>query len=281
MKLPKYLILNKEIGETPLEVLDNFKAENHAYAAVPMSYAGRLDPLASGTLLVLVGEECKRQKNYMGLDKEYVFEVLVGMKTDTGDVLGMAQLGPERPQDAPTTEEIRTVLEELSGKRTIPYPAFSSKTVNGKPLFKYALEGDIDSVEIPTKDVEIFSIQHIGTESVTTQELFSQISQKIESIKPVTEHTKALGNDFRRPDIRKRYAELESAADGEFYILKFRAVCSSGTYMRTLAEDIASKLGFVGLAFSIHRTKVGRFKKIGPLSFWSKTLSSNPDWNSS
>jgi len=40
--------------------------------------------------------------------------------------------------------------------------------------------------------------------------------------------------------------------------------------MRTLAEDIAQELGHKGLAFSIHRTKIGRYKKIGPISFWSK-----------
>jgi len=273
MKLPKYLTLNKEIGETPLGVLDDFKAANHTYAAVPMSYAGRLDPLASGKLLVLVGEECKKQKNYMGLDKEYVFEALLGMQTDTGDVLGMATLGEERPAAAPTAEKISSALKKLSGKRTIPYPPFSSKTVNGKPLFKYALEGAIDTITLPTKDVEIFSIEHIGTQALSTEDLFFQMSQKIESIKPVTEHTKALGNDFRRPEIRVRYKELQEVAareNKEFYVLKFRCICSSGTYMRTLAQDIARELGTVGLAFSIHRTKVGRFKKLGVFKFWSK-----------
>ena len=271
MKLPKYLLLNKEIGETPLEVLENFKSKNHAYAAVPMSYAGRLDPLASGKLLVLVGEECKKQHKYMGLDKEYEFEVLLGMTTDTGDVLGMGELGKERPESAPEREDIMLALRKLSGKRTIPYPAFSSKTVNGVPLFKHALEGTINEVEIPTKDVEIFCLKYMDTKKVSVSGLFSMISEKIESIKPVTEHKKALGNDFRRPDIRVRYKALEDQPGSQdFYILKCKCICSSGTYMRTLAEDIAQALGFKGLAFSIHRTKVGRYIKMGPVSFWSK-----------
>ncbi len=271
MKLPKYLILNKEVGETPLEVLDNFKAENHAYAAVPLSYAGRLDPLASGKLLVLVGEECKKQGNYTALDKEYEFEVLVGMSTDTGDVLGMATLGDKQPTSAPTGEALKPIVQNLSGKRTIPYPPFSSKTVNGTPLFKYALEGRLDEIELPTKDVEIFEITHIETRTVLSVDLFSIMRDKIESIKPVTEHTKALGNDFRRPEIRKRYSELETqTGEKDFYILRFRCICTSGTYMRTLAQDIAQGLGYEGLAFSIHRTKMGRFKKIGPMKFWTK-----------
>ena len=271
MKLPKYLILNKEIGETPLEVLENFKAANHRFAAVPMSYAGRLDPLASGKLFILVGDECKRQKKYIGLDKEYEFEVLLGMNTDTGDVLGMADLGTQRSKSIPQEQDIKQVLQTLSGKRTIAYPPFSSKTVNGQPLFKYALEGTLDTIKIPTKDVEIFSIRHIHTRNISSKDLFFQLSQKIESIKPVTEHSKALGNDFRRPEIRVRYSDLQEKYDqSDFYILKFTCVCSSGTYMRTLAEDIARELGHTGLAYSIHRTKIGKFKTIGPISFWSK-----------
>ena len=271
-RLPNYLILNKEIGETPLEVLDEFKKNNHRYAAVPMAYAGRLDPLASGTLLILVGEECKKQKKYMGMDKEYEFEVLLGLETDTFDVLGIASKKDSMPESEPTSARLEAVLATLRGKQSFPYPAFSSKTVKGKSLFLWALEGKINEIEIPAKDVNVFELEHVSTKTINADNLFAEMSDKIESIKPVTQHTKALGNDFRRPEIRKRYAELREAtsSDQDFYILKFRCVCSSGTYMRTLAHMIGGALGYSSLAYSIHRTKVGSFKKFGPIKFWSK-----------
>ena len=53
-----------------------------------MTYAGRLDPMASGVLLVLAGEETKNKDKYLGLDKEYDFEILFGFATDTYDILG-------------------------------------------------------------------------------------------------------------------------------------------------------------------------------------------------
>jgi len=53
-----------------------------------MTYAGRLDPLAEGLLLVLTGEECKNKEKYLGLDKEYEVDVLFGFATDTYDILG-------------------------------------------------------------------------------------------------------------------------------------------------------------------------------------------------
>ncbi len=271
MKLPKYLLLNKEVGETPLEVIQDYKRDNHAFAAVPMAYAGRLDPLASGQLLILVGDECKKLTSYTGLDKEYEFEVLLGFKTDSADLLGLGEIGV-LPKAAPTKQEISKAASSLEGKQRFSYPAFSSKTVNGKPLFQYALEGTIDEIEIPTKDVMVFELKHLGTREVVANDLFEQISHKIESIKPVTEHQKALGNDFRRPEIRKRYSDISSQIDKDqkFFILRFRCVCSSGTYMRTLAQMIGQRLGTYGTAFSIHRTIIGQYVKLGPIGFWKK-----------
>ncbi|MBU2330236.1 hypothetical protein KKG57_02105, partial [Patescibacteria group bacterium] len=86
--MKKYVVLEKPVGQTPLEALRLFQERSPIYKDVPLSYAGRLDPMASGKLLVLIGEECKKQKKYHGLDKEYVIEVLLDIGTDTGDVLG-------------------------------------------------------------------------------------------------------------------------------------------------------------------------------------------------
>ena len=81
--MKKILNLYKEVGETPLERLERFKKDNSEYANEKMTYAGRLDPMAEGVLIVLVGEECLNKEKYLGLDKEYEFEVLFGFRTDT------------------------------------------------------------------------------------------------------------------------------------------------------------------------------------------------------
>jgi tRNA U55 pseudouridine synthase TruB len=84
---------------------------------------------------------------------------------------------------------------------------------------------------------------------------------KIETIPPVTDIRKALGNDFRRPDVRKAWGAFTEAGSltDQFSIAKIRCLSSSGTYMRTLAEVIAKQVGSQGLAFSIKRTKVGHY----------------------
>ncbi len=271
-KLPKYIVVEKPIGKTPVEVIQDIKRNDPTYAAVPMSFAGRLDPLASGTLLILVGEECKKAQDYLGLDKEYTFEILLGLSTDTYDVLGIPVLGEHLPTAKPDEKNIQNILKKYLGKQTFSYPPFSSKPVDGKPLLQHALEGSLDAIEIPTKDVVIYKLQHEETREVHTRDLFETIRNNIESIAPVTEASKALGNDFRRPVIREMYKTIEQSTVPEqtFYILKFSCICSSGTYMRTLAHLIGKELVGSGVACSITRTTMGKYLSLGPLGFWIK-----------
>src|SRR5258708_6784437 len=88
MPVKKILLLHKKEGETPLEALENFRAKHKAYKNASMTYAGRLDPLVSGLLLILAGDATKEKEKYLGLSKEYKFSALFGFATDTYDILG-------------------------------------------------------------------------------------------------------------------------------------------------------------------------------------------------
>ena len=85
------IICNKEIGETPLECLERIRKENNMDENMPMTYAGRLDPMAEGLFIILSGEECKNKEKYTNLDKEYQMEILFGIKTDSYDILGLIE----------------------------------------------------------------------------------------------------------------------------------------------------------------------------------------------
>lgn len=85
----KAITTYKALGQTPLECLEELRVSRPDLADLPLTYAGRLDPLACGLLIVLAGEECKNKDQYLGLDKTYEFEMLVGFATDTYDLLGV------------------------------------------------------------------------------------------------------------------------------------------------------------------------------------------------
>jgi tRNA U55 pseudouridine synthase TruB len=87
--MQRYALIEKNVGVTPLQAIETFRKEKPELKDLPLTYAGRLDPMAGGKLLVLIGDECKRREKYDGLDKEYEFEVLLGFASDSGDVLGL------------------------------------------------------------------------------------------------------------------------------------------------------------------------------------------------
>ena len=82
------LFINKPNGMTPLEVVNKIKTQNLELINKKITYAGRLDPLAHGLLLLLVGEETKNRNAYLSLRKIYEFEMILGFETDTYDILG-------------------------------------------------------------------------------------------------------------------------------------------------------------------------------------------------
>lgn len=275
-KCSKYkgtITLMKEVGETPLEVLDAFKEENPIYENTKFAYAGRLDPMAEGKLLVLAGDTCKEREKYLNLDKEYEFEILLGFKSDTKDLLGIPELNPWHTTKIDKNWFNKT-LKSYLGKIELEYPVFSSKTVENKPLFLWALENRLNEIKIPTKKSEIFSLKLISQKKIASKYLNKIIIDKINLPTKVEEESKALGEDFRRETIIPKWNELflEKNDDENYLILKIRAVVSSGTYMRTLAEKLADELlEDYGLAFSIKRTKIGVYKKIiGNIGFWKK-----------
>jgi tRNA pseudouridine(55) synthase len=216
--------------------------------------------MASGKLLVLIGEECKRQAEYHNLDKEYKVTILFGLQSDSGDILGIIKSDITRTIKEELIEEI---LNNLVGEIELPYPVFSAKTVGGKPLHTWAMENRLDEISIPTKTSEIYSLVLDKVSTTTRQKITRAALQKIALLPPVTDPRKALGNDFRRPEVLASWQKFaaEGSVDDQFFLADITCRCSSGTYMRTLAEIIAKKAGTTGLAFSIHRSVIGLFNK--------------------
>lgn len=278
MNTPRYVVLEKMVGQTPLEAVVAWKEEHPELRDVPTTYAGRLDPMASGKLLVLLGEECKRRDAYTGLDKEYEIEVVLDVRTDTGDALGLADIASTETH--PAHQALSAALRMLTGTHAVPYPAFSSKTVHGKPLFQYALEGALGEIEIPAHEETIYRMQMLDMRSESARYLQTRLSRTLSHVPKSDDPRKTLGADFRQDAIRARWDEQfaqttqdTQAAHGaprSFTVIALRVTCASGTYMRTLAERLGKELGTSVFALSIHRTKIGRYVPFGPFGFWRK-----------
>lgn len=269
----------KNIGETPLECLNRLRGFSPMLKNATLSYAGRLDPLAEGLLLVLVGDFNKEREKYLSLDKTYEVDILFGISTDTGDVLGLIKnkdldfflnnsLSDRDEQKIKKFEEkAEEKIKDFVGKINFPYPAYSSKTVDGKPLFQYAREGSIDDIEVPTKEADIYSIKLMNFIEINFKDLLSNVEKKIDSVK----------GDFRQEEILNEWKKLlgqmnqkdQAGKNTIFLIMKIKCECSSGAYMRTLSEEIGKSLSVPALAFGIKRTAIDNLnlKELGERIF--------------
>src|SRR5690606_7801895 len=88
------------------------------------------------------------------------------------------------------------------GPIELPYPHFSSKTVQGKPLHVWTLEGRLNEIIIPTKQSTIYKLKLTMLETMSKDEIYKNALEKIETVTQVTDESKALGRDFRRVDVR-------------------------------------------------------------------------------
>ena len=242
------LNLYKKQGETPRERLERLREANPRYLHEVLSYAGRLDPMAEGVLLCLVGRANKHRSNYLDLNKEYTLDVLFGFATDTYDILG-------RVMDAGSTRGVgrRSVaqgINEFRGKREQEYPPFSSKTVEGKSLIEWARGGALSSIVLPQRSVTIYHIELKEIYQVDEKMLLSYIEQGVELVQ----------GDFRQEETLRLWRQkLKESGGREFPAATIKISCSSGTYARSIANGLGEKLGVPALALHILRTKVGEY----------------------
>ena len=255
--MKKIIILNKKEGETPLEALEDFRRKNKKYKNVKMTYAGRLDPMASGLLLVLAGEEVKKKEKYLKLSKEYDFEILFGFSTDTHDILGkvyhsniLTNVGMNLSKKK-LVKLIRSNLKNFQGEFTQDYPMYSSKTVKGKPLFQYARTGE--GIDISNRKIYVKSLTFVKIKKITPKNLLRNIEKRIKKIK----------GDFRQEEILKIWKKKLNKKTIPLFTANFKIKCGGGTYVRGIAHSLGKKIGVPALAFSIKRIKVGNYAKEG------------------
>jgi len=238
----------KPIGWTPFRTVLEFKKANHAYMYDTISYAGRLDPMAEGVLLLLIGEENKNRKLYEGLKKEYIAEIIFGITTDTYDVMGIIDSDSLK---SPNKKKVEAEVASLVGKNLHKYPPYSSKTVGGRPLYWWAREGKLSEIKLPEKKIEIFSSQLMEIKNIKVEEVGEMAIEMIE---------KANG-DFRQEKIIKLWKELlVKGKNKKVMMIKVKIDCSSGTYVRRIASDLGEKLLCGALCTSIKRVRVGEYE---------------------
>lgn len=146
------LIVNKEEGYTSRDVVNKISKK---FNTSKVGHTGTLDPLATGVLVIAIGNALKVVDLLTCDTKEYIATVKLGVETDTLDVTGNEiRCIKDYCLDE---EKLKSILSSFIGKSIQEVPIYSAVKVSGKRLYEYAREKI--EVELPKREVEIFDIE--------------------------------------------------------------------------------------------------------------------------
>ncbi len=195
------ILINKEKNMTSRDVVNMVCKKLNTRR---VGHTGTLDPLATGLMVLCIGDALKLVELLTGHDKDYVAKVKLGLKTDTYDITG--KILEENNNYHLEKLELLKVLNSFNGEYNQEVPPYSSVKVNGKKLYEYARNGE--NVTLPKHLVKIKNLQLL---------------------------------DFNSDSFT------------------FSVTVSSGTYIRSLINDIGCKLNILMTMEELQRTRVGNF----------------------
>jgi tRNA pseudouridine55 synthase len=169
----------------------------------PVGHTGTLDPLATGLLVLLLGDYTKKAPAFTKLDKTYEVTIRLGQTSTTGDEEGEKTDASGRQ---PTEDEVKLALQKFVGGIMQTPPIYSAIKIGGQRAYKLARKGEAPQLE--PRPVKIYKIKLTGY---------------------------------------------------EYPFVKFTAEVSSGTYIRSLAEDLGKTLKTGAYMSDLRRTHVGQF----------------------
>ncbi|HEY0006235.1 MAG TPA: tRNA pseudouridine(55) synthase TruB [Pyrinomonadaceae bacterium] len=220
------LIIDKPAGLTSHDVVARVR---RILGERRVGHTGTLDPFATGVLVLLVGRATRLAQFLSGAEKEYQAVVRLGYATETGDATGRPRLAPGESESA----------------------------AGAKPDIEAAAALSLEQIEA--------ALAGLRGESEQMPPMYS--AKKVAG-KKLYELARR-GEEIERRAVPVTIYELE-AVEIEGELLKsredgtremgLRVVCSAGTYIRVLAEDLGRSLGTAAHLSLLRRTRAGQFK---------------------
>jgi tRNA pseudouridine55 synthase len=239
-----WIILDKPRGLGSTQAVGAVKRllREGGYGKVKIGHGGTLDPLAEGVLPIALGEATKLAGRMLDSDKAYAFTLAFGEETSTLDTEGeVVATSAVRPM----LEAVEAALAQFTGPIEQVPPAYSALKVGGKRAYDLARAGE--AVELKARAVTVHQLKILpGTGRWQTPQVADGGGPPVGAA--------LMAGPLHRP------ADGPPPRAGEdLHEVTLLAVVSKGTYIRSLARDIAHALGTVGHVTYLRRTKAGPF----------------------
>lgn len=234
-----------------------------------VGHAGTLDPLATGVLILALGDATKLVDYVMHEEKTYVFRAIWGEARDTDDAEGQTIATSDK---VPTREEIEAILPEFTGTIEQVPPKFSAVKIKGERAYDLARSGK--EFKIEPKEVEIHHLsiishgnyeepEHIppayGGEGAHSAE-GGVVATTVGSKEPPPNPPRKRGGDDSVPPQAAGDVIVppQAGAIRTVHYTDFVCECGKGTYVRSLARDIAEKLNTCAYIGMLERSRLGK-----------------------
>tara|TARA_Y100000589_G_scaffold60895_2_gene51875 strand:+ start:15905 stop:16591 length:687 start_codon:yes stop_codon:yes gene_type:complete len=151
-------LINKPISWSSFDVVKkirSFLRKKYNIKKIKVGHCGTLDPLASGLLIVFVGDKTKIISQYQNLDKEYIGTIKLGSVTDSFD--RETKEKNHKPYSNLSIGSIKEVIESFLGQQDQMPPIFSAVKINGERLYKHARNGNYN-IHLEPRIIKIHKI---------------------------------------------------------------------------------------------------------------------------
>ncbi|MEE4350501.1 MAG: tRNA pseudouridine(55) synthase TruB [Pacificimonas sp.] len=241
-----WIILDKPLGITSAHGVAKVKRLMRAEGLKKpkVGHGGTLDPLATGVLPIALGEATKLTGRMLNGDKGYDFTIRFGTATSTDDAEGEVVASSDV---RPTLPEIEAALPAFTGPITQRPPAYSALKVDGERAYARARRGEV--VELAERTVTVHALV-LGKQAPLSPTPPMSSPRRRGSLEQ---------NHGRDPRLRGDDNLVGARTDGPLLEITLSARVSKGTYIRSLARDIAVSLGTVGHVSMLCRTHCGPF----------------------
>ena len=242
-----------------------------------VGHAGTLDPLATGVLLVCIGNACKRAQSLQDHDKEYIARIRFGATTPSYDL--EKEVDRRFPFEHITRDAVEAALPAFLGEQEQVAPLFSAKSVDGVRAYELARKL-YRSGQTSAIDAAALETLHRSRIVISELELLEFIpggapegmdsTESMATLGLVRGRGPAEGLEGSRSDDSVESIPSGASASSRIHVADtsalglpeavIRIACSKGTYIRAFTRDLGEALGSGAHLSGLIRSRSGDYR---------------------
>ena len=250
------LVVDKPYRWTSADVVRKVKwlaCRHFGKKNLKVGHAGTLDPLATGVLMVCIGNATKRAEALQARDKEYIAGISFGATTPSYDLEKEidCRFSTENVNEA----SIRTALNDFTGEQEQIAPLFSAKSIDGvrayelaRKLYKKQALTQGQSELIRPSRIRIDALELLS---------YSEFGHFLHAPNFDPDYTGMTEEEIQRAKEKNSRINVVDARNLGLPVAEVRIACTKGTYIRAFARDLGEALDSGAFLSYLIRTRSG------------------------